>query len=250
MSEVTKLADAEATRAEAEGETELETPNEPAETPTETPTPDEDEEAAAAAEETETDDAEQAQARVPQTEREMQKLAKRVETAKVALAKKLTEIFGDEATDLILCPRCTSDSLPFGGIPGFVFPPSIAPVDHETKANVLLSVGEMPEQVTKPDTASRCCDNCDGYGRVFSGSKVNREKTLVCIACKGKGWVAVGDERRVPANNVAQVTTETGETYPANGYTAPVEPAPDLDPWGRGPDSPDYGKLPMYATAQ
>jgi hypothetical protein len=170
-------------------------------------------------------------------EKELEKMFKRVDTANAAYSRKLGEIMGEEAGVLEPCPRCSEPFL------GFIFPPLMKPVTAEQKTAVLVSVGESPPSVSEPDNFSRRCDNCAGWGRVLSGSRVNSEKTLTCISCKGRGWVAVGDERRVPSNNVSEVA-------PVNGASELPEPAPEVDPWGRGPTDPDYGKLPQYAGAR
>jgi hypothetical protein len=232
MSDVTDLADAEAERAEAETADEPEaepTPDEPAEEEVEG-----DEVGGVPAEPS---DAEAAAQVVGMGEKEMEKMHKRVAQASASYAKKITEILGDEAQVLELCPRCVG-----GGFPGFIFPPLMAPVDPETKAAVLLSIGEEAPNVSEPDPYSRRCDACEGWGRVLSGSRLNQQKTLLCLPCHGRGWVAVGDERRV-----AQQAVTAPDVPRENG--APVEQPPEADPWGRGPEHPDYGRLPQFVGA-
>ena len=234
MSEVTELAEAEAARAEAEP-------------PAEPPENAEEENAAEAEEASELDevddlpveptDEQLAAQQVGMGEKELEKMHKRVATASATYAKKITEILGEEAQLLELCPRCVA-----GGFPGFVFPPVMAPVDAETKAAVLLSIGEEAPNVSEPDPYSRRCDACKGWGRVLSGSRLNQEKTLRCIPCNGRGWVAVGDERRVAQQAVAAPVE-------SNGSSEPAEQPPDADPWGRGPNDPDYGRLPQFVGA-
>lgn len=169
-----------------------------------------------------------------------EKAAKRIETANAAHARKLGEILGEEANDLVPCPRCTHESLPFGGIAGFVIDSPMIPIDPAMKAMVLASVGEAPAVATKPDPYARQCDTCEGAGATLSGSRTNRDRTLTCHDCEGRGWIAVGDERRSGARAVL--------TPPSpNGPTEVAEQPPDSDPWGRTPDDPDYGRMPQYA---
>jgi hypothetical protein len=204
------------------------------------PTEGEDEEADAheqEQQEPEQSDAEAAAQVVGMGEKELEKMHKRVATANASYAKKITEILGEEAELLELCPRCVE-----GGFPGFIFPPVMAPVDAETKAAVLVSIGEEAPNVSEPDPYSRRCDACQGWGRVLSGSRLNQQKTLQCLPCHGRGWVAVGDERSGQQQPVVALV-------PVNGDESPVEQPPDADPWGRGPDHPDYGRLPQFVGA-
>src|SRR5438874_7148718 len=171
------------------------------------------------------------------SEKELEKMFKRVETANAGYAKRLGEIMGDESTILEACPRCSDPFL------GFIFPPLMKPASPEVKAAVLVSVGEDAPNVTERDNYSRRCEVCDGWGKVLSGSRVNREYSLSCVPCNGRGWIAVGPERLSGA-----VTTPVAVT--SNGAETPVEQPPDADPWGRGPNDPDYGRLPQYTSAR
>jgi hypothetical protein len=166
------------------------------------------------------------------SEKELERRAERIGRANVTYVKKLGEIMEQDFALLEACPRCVP-----GGFFGHYF--TGAPIEPEQKAAVLLSVGEEAPKVSERDSYSRRCEQCDGWGKVLSGSRLNQEKTLVCIACKGRGWVAVGDERRVPSQAVT-------EPAPVNGAPEFVEQPPDADPWGRTPNDPDYGKLPQY----
>jgi hypothetical protein len=232
MSDVTDLADAEAARAEAETSDDeaLEADEE-----------------ADPAEAHEGDEVEGVSGDAPgeavppavqgMDETAMARMHKRVAQASATYAKKIAEILGDEAQMLELCPRCVG-----GGFPGFIFPALMAPVDADTKAAVLLSIGEEAPNVSELDPYSRRCDACKGWGRVLSGSRLNQQKTLQCLPCHGRGWVAVGEER-----SGAQQAVTAPDVPTENG--APVEQPPDADPWGRGPNDPDYGRLPQFVGA-
>lgn len=177
-------------------------------------------------------------------ERELEKMFKRVETANASYARKIGEILGDEAAVLEVCPRCSD---PFIGL---IWPPAMKRVDDERRNAVLASVGAEPEEVTMHDPYSRRCDTCDGAGRVLTGSRVNREKTIKCFECKGSGWLAVGDERRADAARGATDATHAAQAPAANGSRDEYEPAPDTDLWGRPANHPDYGMHPQYARAR
>ena len=118
-------------------------------------------------------------------EKELEKMFKKVDAANLAYVKRLEGIMGEEVGVLEPCPRCSDPFL------GLIFPPLMRPVDQERKAAVLLSVGEEPPSVSESDPYSHRCDACQGWGRVLSGSRLNQQKTLQCIPCNGRGWVAV-----------------------------------------------------------
>jgi hypothetical protein len=242
MSEVTELAEAEAARAEAES------PDEP------TPEPSPDEQA----EEEEAHESEQVEGvpaePEPQEEpsgaagavgdKEIEKMLKRVETANAGYARKLGEILGDEAQILETCPRCAAPFL------GLIWPAAMRPVSPEVKDAVLVSVGEQPAMATMPDPYARRCDVCDGSGVTASGSRRPEEKGVKCIPCNGRGWIPVGDERRVGRSDIAPVAQANGQTDVSPQSMTATAPAPDEDLWGRRAGDPNYGVHPMYVASR
>src|SRR5438132_442011 len=116
-------------------------------------------------------------------DKELEKMFKRVETANAAYAKKLGDIMGEEATVLQECPLCAAPFL------GFIFPPAMKPVSAEVKAKVLTAVGEEVSQVSERDRYARQCDSCKAMGQTLSGSRTNRDRTLTCYECQGRGWI-------------------------------------------------------------
>jgi hypothetical protein len=224
---------------ETQGQTEGEQPDTPAE-----PTPEEEEEGEQEGEGEASEGGEDAsgQTSLPAGaagavgEKELEKMFAKVERANATYSRRLGEIMGEEAAVLERCPRCTEPFL------GFIFPPLMKPVTAEQKAAVLVSVGEAAEDELEQDPYARQCDICKGKGYTKTGAVLNRERRIACLACKGRGWLAVGDERRV----AQQAVTVTDGT---NGAVTPTEQPPDLDPWGRGPEHPDYGRMPQFVTA-
>jgi hypothetical protein len=231
MSDVTDLADAEAARAEAETSDDeaLEADEE-----------------ADPAEAHEGDEVEGVSGDAPgeavppavqgMDEKAMERMHKRVAQASATYAKKISEILGDEAQMLELCPRCVD-----GGFPGFIFPALMAPVDPKTKAAVLLSIGEEASEATEPDKYARQCDSCKGAGVTLSGSRRTRDRLLTCHDCVGRGWIAVGPERQGNQTRVVETTT-------VNGNEETHEPQPEVDLWGTPIGDPDYGVMPQYRS--
>ena len=233
MSDVTELVEAEAAKAEAETDDE-ETGERPA------LEHDEEEEAHELDEvegvPVEPSDEQVAAQQVGMGEKELEKMHKRVATASATYAKKITEILGEEAGLLELCPRCVA-----GGFPGFIFPPVMAPVDDETKAAVLVSIGETPSEATETDKYARQCDSCKGAGVTLSGSRRTRDRLLSCHDCKGRGWIPVGPERQGEQTRMVETTS-------ANGTEEAIEPQPEVDLWGTPIGDPDYGVMPQYRS--
>ena len=236
--------------SEAQPETQPdETPDaQPDETPDETPTPDEgdDEEAHGDDEQTpdETPD-ETPEAQVPQHalgEREIERMMKRIDSANTAYRKRVAEIMGAEVEVLEPCPRCADP------VYGAIFPPMMKPVDAETKARVLLSVGEEGDEVTRADPYARRCDTCDGAGYTLTGSRLARARTIKCHDCGGRGWLAVGPERTADAARAVTVPPSAEVAAMENGHDEAPAPAPDTDLWGRGKNDPNYGVHPMYVN--
>jgi hypothetical protein len=178
------------------------------------------------------------------SEKELDRMFAKVERANVAYVKRIGESMGEEFGVLEQCPRCASPFL------GFIFPPMMQPVTAETKAKVMLSVGEEPEEVTEDDPYSRRCDTCNGRGRCKTGSLVTRERFIRCLRCDARGWIPVGDERTLPANREQAIPTGAAPVVETNGHSDEFTPAPDEDLWGRSKNHPDYGVHPMYTGAR
>lgn len=173
-------------------------------------------------------------------DRELEKRFKRIETAHNTYSRKLSEIMGEEAQALEPCPRCAH------GIPAFIFP--FAPVSPEVKARVLISMGDAPPEASKQDPYTQTCATCDGQGSTLSGSHTTRDKAITCIDCDGKGYTLVGDRRNQVAQALLASRANAEPAAAGNGIADVAEQPPELDPWGRPPADPDYGRMPMYAT--
>ena|SRR5690348_5247793 len=168
-------------------------------------------------------------------EKEAEKGRKRIERAVTSMVNTLRDVLAGEAEYLEPCPRCKDD------FPGLVWNPSVKQVLPETRAAVMISMGENPDPVYKPDPRASRCPTCDGWGKVATGSRVHRLEALDCEECKGRGTigphiVALGNDP-APAPVLEVVT---------NGDTAHI--APDTDPWGRVKGEKLYGVMPGFET--
>lgn len=170
------------------------------------------------------------------SEADMEKQFKSLEREATRHANRVSEIMGDEAQAFEPCPRCIP------AIPGFIYPPSIAPVPPDVIAAVKLSMGEGGRPDYNKAPHARACDTCGGHGRVLSGSHANGQELILCPTCEnGRGWIQVGDD--MPARSVG-----VAEGATVRPIVAP-EPLPDVDPWGREPSDPNYGRLPQFVVA-
>lgn len=101
------------------------------------------------------------------------------------------------------------------------------------------ALGEPTAANYPPDPYSKPCPTCDGWGMLRTPSHVNGQQALPCPDCGSKGWIPEGTKRG------PLTVVQTGVTTSAEGAPA-LEQPPAQDPWGRGPEHPDYGRLPNY----
>ena len=151
--------------------------------------PDEDDAEAAATAEREqelaADRQEEAQSIEAQA-REQDAKRKKLDQLAAHVAKRYSDILGDELDGFTICPLCAPW---FPGIRLQVMP------DYETVAAVKVAIGEDPDPPLTNDHYSKVCEDCGGLGKVLTGSKVMGQTTAQCIPCKGRGWLAIGPER-------------------------------------------------------
>lgn len=158
---------------------------------------------------------------------------KRIDRAVTSMVKTLHEVLADEAEFLEPCPRCAGD------FPGLVWKPNVKQVLPDVRAAVMISMGEDPDPQYRQDPRANTCATCDGWGKVATGSKVNRQINLECEECKGRGWI--GPRVASTANAVEPVA----QTVPyENGDTA--RETPETDPWGRVRGEALYGVMPGF----
>lgn len=156
--------------------------------------------------------------------------AKKLATAAKAYTKKVIDILGDDLSGWIGCELC-----------GAYFPGLRAPVGlpGEVAAQLRILLG-MPSMDNFHDgEGAQECPACGGYGKVKTGSRVERFATMTCRRCRGTGALLDGaalgagehehDHPQVPGEQLEE-----------------LEPAPDADPWGRPKGDPLYGVMPGY----
>ena len=148
----------------------------------------------------------------------VQKMARSLDTLVKHVAKRMGEIMGDQAGDFEECEICNYWNTPGWRMKG--------PLPAEVEQVVRVALGGANSAEWKPDEYSRACETCNGLGQVLTGSRVQGQEALQCIACKGLGWKPIGNERA------------TGAFAVANGpqAAAPLSLAPDTP---AAPESPE-----------
>ena len=191
----------------------------------------EEEQENAAPEQEEGDVIEEAQASFD--ERAAEAGRKRIDRAVKSMVTTLNQVLADEAQYLQPCPRCADD------FPGLIWQPGVKGVLPETRAAVMISMGEDPDPTLNPDPRANRCGVCDGWGKVATGSRVARQDKMECEECKGRGWV--GPRMATIAAAPAAPQPVLYDVSDTNGHESPP-----TDPWGRVKGEPLYGIMPGY----
>src|SRR5882672_9631361 len=108
---------------------------------------------------------------------EIERTIGKIKTSANTFRRRVTELLGDEAQNLVPCELCEPD------IPGFHWPAALIQPRDELHAH-LLDVLRTPDA---PDYSQaqhvRRCQLCDGWGVVLSGSRVANKKQVKCQMC-------------------------------------------------------------------
>lgn len=164
------------------------------------------------------------------SEREAEKAAKRIDTAKTTYAKKVAEVMGEDFALVHACPLCTTFA------PGFRFDTE---VPEDVKQAVRVEIGLPDVANYKQTEAFWACQTCGGLGAVATGSQVVGKETHRCHTCQGKGYQTTLSQPGPTAGApLAAVADDDGDGLP--------NVPPDADPWGRVPSDPLYGVMPGY----
>jgi hypothetical protein len=122
-------------------------------------------------------------------------LIKKAEKAQTNYAKRIRDIFGDNAPQYD-CPACNGLGL-------------------------VWNVDEPQQELVHPDNLVTC-DACNGYGSVITGSKAPGRETTVCIACSGNGYRTVTPQPENVTPIVLNATAFDSHTQqPVMGWQQP-----------------------------
>lgn len=168
-------------------------------------------------------------------ERLVAEQAKKLDRATKAYSGKVVEALGADLGGFLSCELCE----PF--YPGLRLP---VPLTAEQIATLRNVIGLPSLETMVQDKFSRQCPDCEGKGKVLTGSAIAKYASITCLSCKGKGWVPIGDERRLDHHRTDEGPPAPGDEHGELDADAP----PDADPWGRPKGDPDYGRLPQYVA--
>lgn len=164
---------------------------------------------------------------------------KKADTAFKNYSRRITEIWEDEAPNLI--PFGLSPSAP----PGFIDPRDAGQLPEDTKRTIMQFVGIASEVQYQPDGSVAQCPRCGGEGKTNTGSNVPKWKTRDCSHCKGYGFYP---PPTVAGSNGTSLELIEQEFGPRGEAIA----EPDTDAWGEprilpdGRENPNYGKMPQF----
>jgi hypothetical protein len=208
---------------------------EPTPVPAEPEPADDEDEDADAPEDEDADDTDApdaaAKAERPLTEKELEAREKKIEAENIRHAKRVSEIYAEEALGLVECEACAFQ------IHGFHWPADAYPPDSPLRSLYELLSGGTDAQMKHP-AYFVTCEECNGFGNVLTGARTDITRTIACPVCKTAGYL---DKRQqgTPPPAVAAAPVNGGE--PA----APAEPHARLDFWGRPKGHPRYGDSPI-----
>ena len=154
------------------------------------------------------------------TDKEMEQVFRSLDRLRKDTAKRVGNIFGDDAVNLMDCPLCASVA------PGYLWPPDVAPLAEEqtTALRLMLNMPVATDYQQSEDFMP--CPKCDGLGRVRTGSKVQNHEVAECPRCFAKGYVP-SPVREVHANGHAHEQEADLTTGPSRYGTEP--PTMDAD---------------------
>jgi hypothetical protein len=177
----------------------------------------------------------QPEAAAQMSEREFERAAKKLDAAAKRWRAQVAEFV--EATGQSLIANETD--LDF--CPGYVFHPQVRPLDEEQAQFARVLLGDPIEPAFVQDLLSHACEDCEGWGRVKTGSKVAGRTVIDCPRCKGAGFIS----QRPP--DEVRPTSVNGGGEPANVVLSEQEQAGE-DAWGTPRSHPDWGKAPQYRS--
>jgi hypothetical protein len=175
----------------------------------------------------------------PETSALLEEAFKEQEKAWKRYVSAVGKAFEEQANELVECPLCSA------GVNGFLHVNDAGHIDDDVKKAVQTFMGVTQEADYRFDPHHAACADCDGLGKVKSGSRVPNHELLTCATCKGSGYNpppgvnVVGSAPGAPALSVVEGDPD---------YTPPS----DADPWGSprllatGLENPNYGKMPQF----
>lgn len=177
------------------------------------------------------------------SEAELDKIRGQLEKEATRHANRVSEIMGAMGQTLVPCELCDETT------PGFHWPAEMVPPSDDLRGRLLAVLRNPPEPGLRESPHTATCPDCDGWGKVLSGSRVADNKRIVCPTCKGNGYTVKG----------VQTAPDLLDTAPRPAIVAAPDvdtPQADSDVWGSprllddGQENPNFGKMPNYKNPE
>ena len=168
---------------------------------------------------------------------QFEKRATSAETRFKTYASAIGKLYEEDAQYLTPCPLCPDQHK------GFVDVRHAGRVPKEIQDAIRMYFGIAREQDYAHSQVHRTCPQCEGKGKVATGSNVPEHATVICPDCGGRGYVG---PQTVAATNGHAVTGPT-----VLGLELPETQArDDVDEWNEprilpdGRENPNFGRMP------
>jgi hypothetical protein len=164
---------------------------------------------------------------------------RKIEQSFETYMRRVATLLEDDATDYLPCPLCLEAPR------GFVHRAEAGRVPDE-QADLVKQFLGLARPIDYPASSQhRRCSECQGLGKVSTGSEVPGKETIMCGVCSGNGFVGPA-----PAVAVAATNGDSALTGPTV-YGADPLPA-DRDEWDQprllpnGHENPNFGRMPNH----
>ena len=176
----------------------------------------------------------------PMSEKELEAAFKKLEAESQRHTSRISQIMGDDATTLEVCPLCIPT------MQGFYWPEQVPDAQREL---VAVALGLHGDAAIQDDDEAEMCDRCNGMGETRTGSKVGGQTTRPCVKCKAKGFTLATDRAEYAALvGARQVSDSLAPHFVA--VTPAVPAMPEFDAWTRPRGHEFYGMNPVYLTPE
>lgn len=133
---------------------------------------------------------------------------------------RVANIMGADFGDVELCPLCATFTA------GFVLPYAALTAEQSLRDAVRRLNGDAPQAELRAAKDSEACPDCDGWGDVLTGAKVERGRIGQCLKCGGKGFVG--------KTYLVEVPHVPTQPFPgAEHEVVGAPPGGNPDGWGR-----------------
>jgi hypothetical protein len=177
------------------------------------------------------------------SEAELEKMRGQLEKEATRHANRVSEIMGEMAGQLVPCELCDETT------PGFHWPAEMVPPSDDLRGRLFGVLRNPAEAPLRESPHTETCPDCDGWGKVLSGSLVAENKRIVCPTCKGLGY------KPKQGAAVIDVGSAVVTALPVAAPDVDVPPA-DADPFGSprllddGQENPNFGKMPQFKNPE